>query len=217
MKMKRISTLLLSLTALLAGLQLTSCSEHEDNIYTHITTGSILLSDNRIVSATGYDASTMQAIGVVMGIREDSVWVVSNKELGQYAYLDTLQTVDNVSSDAYALCGTENTAALLQSDRKAYAARAVAGMASPVRGWSLPSIGELRMLSAALPAVGKSMEVIGGDKFLTSQYLSSTQDGSNSQTEELYANCITLQSGYVTSMSKTEKAEVRAVLRIKIR
>ena len=34
--MKIISNFLLVLTALLVGLQFTSCSEHEDNIYTHI-------------------------------------------------------------------------------------------------------------------------------------------------------------------------------------
>lgn len=215
--MKIISNFMLVLTALLVGSQFTSCSEHEDNIYTHITVGSVLLSDNRIVSINGYDATKMQGIGIVMGVREDSVWIVSSKELGQYAYLDTLQTVDNVSSAPYALCGTENTAALLQSGRKAYAAQVVSSYSSPVKGWALPSIGELRMLSATLPTVGRSMEIIGGDKFLTSQYLSSTQDGSNSQTEAMYANCITLQSGYVTSMNKMEKGEVRAILRMKIR
>lgn len=215
--MKRVTVFLYMLTALLSGLQLTSCSEHEDNIYTHISVGSVLLSDSRIVSVSGFDATKMQGIGVVIGVHEDSVWVVSSKELGQYSYLDTLQTVENVSSDPHALCGFENTAALLQSGRKAFAAQAVADYSSPVRGWALPSIGELRMLSASLPTVGKSMEIIGGDKFLTSQYLSSTQDGSNSQTEVLYANCITLQSGYVTSMNKLDKAEVRPVIRIKIR
>ena len=215
--MKIISTFFLTLATLLMSLQLTSCAEHEDNIYTHISVGSILLSDNRIVSVDGYDASTMQAIGVVMGVREDSVWVISNQELGQYAYLDTLESVSNVSSDPYELCGTENTAALLQSDRTAYAAQAVANFSSPVKGWALPSIGELRMLSASLAIVGKSMEIIGGDAFHTTQYLSSTQDGSNSQTEALYANCITLQSGYVSSMNKKDKAEVRPVLRMKIR
>ena len=203
--MKINSTLILLVVALFTGLQLVSCSEHEDNIYTHVDVGSVLLSDNRIVSINGYDATSMQAIGIVMGVHEDTVWVISNKELGQYAYLDTLATVSNVSSDQSALCGNENTAALLQSDRKAYAALAVSAFSSPVSGWALPSIGELRMLSTSLGTVGKSMEIIGGDPFLTTQYLSSTQDGSNSQTEALYASCI-----------KLEKAEVRAILRIKI-
>lgn len=214
--MKRNNTLIILLSALLVGFQLMSCSEHEDNIYSHVDVGSVLLSDNRIVSIAGYDATKMQAIGVVMGTREDTVWVVSNKELGQFAYLDTLTTVKNVSSDQTALCGNENTAALLQSSRKAYAALAVSAFTSPVSGWALPSIGELRMLSASLGTVERSMEVIGGDSFLRTQYLSSTQDGSNTQTEALYASCITLQSGYITSISKLEKAEVRPILRLKI-
>ena len=213
--MKKKNILILSLVALFVTFQLLSCSEHEDNIYSHIDIGSVLLSDNRIVSINGYDATKMQAIGSVMGTRSDTVWVVSNEELGQYAYLDTLTTVQNVSSDQTALCGSENTAALLQSDRKAYAALAVSSFSSPVSGWALPSIGELRMLSASLGTVGRSMEVIGGDPFLRCQYLSSTQDGSNSQTEALFASCITLQSGFVTSISKLKKAEVRPILRIK--
>lgn len=107
--MKKKNILILSLVALFVTFQLLSCSEHEDNIYSHIDIGSVLLSDNRIVSINGYDATKMQAIGIVMGTRSDTVWVVSNKELGQYAYLDTLTTVQNVSSDQTALCGSENT------------------------------------------------------------------------------------------------------------
>ena len=61
------------------------------------------------------------------------------------------------------------------------------------------------------------MKVVGGDPFVTTQYLSSTQDGSNSQTEIMYAYCVTLQTNYVSSILKTETAQVRPILRLKIK
>ena len=88
---------------------------------------------------------------------------------------------------------------------------------STVTGWSLPSIGELRMLSANLEIISKSMQTVKGDMFASSPYLSSTPDGSSPQTEELYAKCITLQSGYISSILKTDVAQIRPVLRIKVR
>lgn len=202
---------------ILLSFQITSCSEHTDEWYGTVTTGCILLADNSIVPVQGYDADKMEGVGVVIGTRNDSVWVVSSKELGQYAYLDSIMTVSDVSTDETALCGIENTASILKSDGESPAVNAIVEYSSPVKGWILPSIGELRMLSANLGTVRKAMQVIGGDAFLTSPYLSSTQDGSSTQTEELYAKCITLHSGYVASILKTETAQVRPVLRMKMK
>lgn len=39
----------------------------------------------------------------------------------------------------------------------------------------------------------------------------------STQTQELYDKCITLHSGYVSSIPKTKLAQVRPVLRIKIK
>lgn len=196
-----------------------SCSEHEDNYYGNTDVGNILLADSRIVSRQGFDASTMTPVGVVIASRSDSVWVVSTRDLGPHCFLDTLMSVQNVSSDLKRLCGRENTAALLQSERYSDAATSVEeyNSTSSLKGWALPSIGELRMLSENLYTVSQTMSDIGGDPFLREQYLSSTQDGSSTQSEDLYAYCITLQTGYVSSILKTERAQVRPVLRLKAR
>lgn len=199
---------------------LSSCLEHKDAYYGNTSIGSVLLDDNSIIAVQGIDSvNKSHVVGVVIGSRSDSVWIVSTKELGQYSYLDTLQSINNVSSDIRALNGRENTAALLQSDRTSDAAIAVQNFNdnSPVKGWFLPSLGELRMLANNLSSVSSTMQLVDGDPFVRSQYLSSTQDGSNSQTEALYAYCVTLQSNYVSSILKLEKAQVRPILRLKIK
>lgn len=206
------------LFVMLLPFQLSSCSEHlDDEWHGNITPGCILLSNNQIISEKSFDATKMNAVGVVIGTRQDTVWIVNTKELGQFSYLDTLSTVSDVSSNEMLLCGLENTAAILKSERNSPAVNAIMAYPSSVTGWALPSIGELKMLSANLETIRKSMQAIKGDIFSFSPYLSSTSDGSSSQTEELYAKCITLQSGYISSILKTEVAQIRPVLRIKVR
>lgn len=207
--------IIFSLYSLLSLLFIASCSSHEDPWYGNTRVGSILLSENVSISPDRFDGNTMTAIGVVIGTRHDSIWVVSMKDMGQEAYLDTLAKVDAVSSSLSSLNGRENTAALLQSDFRSAAATVASNYSAAVKGWSLPSVGELRMLSSALPIVERSMAIAGGDPFLSYPYLSSTQDGSSEETEEIYACCVTLQTGYVSSMMKTSKALVRPVLRLK--
>lgn len=203
---------------MLLPFQLSSCSEHlDDEWHGNITPGCILLSNNQIISEKSFDATKMNAVGVVIGTRQDTVWIVITKELGQFSYLDTLSTVSDVSSNEMLLCGLENTAAILKSERNSPAVNAIIAYPPSVTGWALPSIGELKMLSANLETIRKSMQTIKGDIFSFSPYLSSTSDGSSSQTEELYAKCITLQSGYISSILKTEVAQIRPVLRIKVR
>lgn len=201
---------------MLLSFQMSSCSEHIEDWHGNVTVGSILLSNYSIISAQGYDASKMTAVGVVIGTRQDSMWVVSTKNLGQAAYLDTLMSVPSVSADENALCGIDNTSAILKSDRKSPAVKSIIDYPSPVKGWALPSIGELRMLVANVGTIGNVMETIGGDAFLTVPYLSSTQDGSSTQTEELYAKCFSLHSGYISSILKTDPAQVRPILRMKM-
>lgn len=196
-----------------------SCSEHEDYFeHFNVKVGDILLSDNNFVQAERYDSSR-NAIGVVMHVSNDSVWVVSYKDFGQRSYLDTLMSVNSVSSTLSDLNGRENTAALFLSGRYSEAAVAATSMdnISTVYGWYLPSIGELRLISDNLGTITASMNKIGGDTFSSSPYLSSSQDGSSNETQNLYAYCITLQSGLVSSILKTERGQVRAVLRMKMR
>jgi hypothetical protein len=59
------------------------------------------------------------------------------------------------------------------------------------------------------------MEVIGGDAFSDGQYLSSSQDGASSESEQMYYYSVSLRNGFVTSAVKTTPARVRPVLRIR--
>ena len=70
-------------------------------------------------------------------------------------------------------------------------------------------------MSANLFVVRHSMEVIGGDAFSDGQYLSSSQDGASSESEQMYYYSVSLRNGFVTSTVKTTPARVRPVLRIR--
>jgi hypothetical protein len=79
----------------------------------------------------------------------------------------------------------------------------------------LPSAGELRALSENLPTVTASMKMVRGEAFSTSQYVSSSQDGSSSESEQMYYLSVSLNNGYVTSTVKTIAGMVRPVLRLR--
>lgn len=200
-------------------ISLFSCEEHEDefdhSISHRVCVGDILLDDSRIVSHFFYDSEKYKAAGVVFYVNQDTAWVVSTKELGNYAYADSTATISNVESDIQAMCGVENTASLLLSEVSTPAADAVANFHSTLSSWALPSCGELRKLSENLPTVSSAMKVAGGDEFCDSQYLSSTQDGSSSESEQMYYLSVTLKNGFVTSTIKTTPGRVRPVLRIR--
>lgn len=174
----------------------TSCEEHTDEYDGSLRVGNILLADNSVVSPQGYDAAGKQAVGVIFYCNRDTALVISTHELGSYAYADSLGTVGSVDSDSRTLCGAENTAALLVSEIPTPAAEAVAAFRSPMASWALPSAGELRALAAMLPVVENSMRIIGGDPFDDGQYLSSTQDGSTSESEQMYYLSVAVRSGF---------------------
>jgi hypothetical protein len=66
-----------------------------------------------------------------------------------------------------------------------------------------------------LPVVENSMRMIGGEPFSDGQYVSSTQDGSSSESEQMYYLSVAVRSGFVTSTIKTTPGRVRPVLRIR--
>ena len=205
--------MLMMAVAVMGGV--TSCEEHTDEYDGSLRVGNILLADNSVVSPQGYDAEGKQAIGVIFYCNRDTALVISTHELGSYAYADSLGTVGSVDSDSRTLCGAENTAALLVSEIPTPAAEAVAAFRSPMASWALPSAGELRALAAMLPVVENSMRIIGGDPFDDGQYLSSTQDGSTSESERMYYLSVAVRSGFVTSTIKTTPGRVRPVLRVR--
>ena len=196
--------MLMMAVAVMGGV--TSCEEHTDEYDGSLRVGNILLADNTVVSPQGYDAEGKQAVGVIFYCNRDTALVISTHELGCYAYADSLGTVGSVD---------RNTAALLVSEIPTPAAEAVAAFRSPMASWALPSAGELRALAAMLPVVENSMRIIGGEPFDDGQYLSSTQDGSTSESEQMYYLSVAVRSGFVTSTIKTTPGRVRPVLRVR--
>ena len=193
-----------------------SCEEHTDIYDDRVSVGNILLSDNTLISPYGYDSCCHQAVGVVFYTNRDTALVVGLKELGEYQYTDSLATVSSVKNDAWSKCGAENTAAIMAADDLySPAVEAVMRYDSPVSGWALPSAGELRALSENLFIVRRAMEIVGGDPFSDGQYLSSSQDGATSESEQMYYFCVSLRNGFVTSTVKTTPGRVRPVLRIR--
>ena len=193
-----------------------SCEEHTDIYDDRVSVGNILLSDNTLISPYGYDSICHQAVGVVFYMNRDTALVVGLRELGEYQYTDSLATVSSVKNDAWSKCGAENTAAIMAADDLySPAVEAVMRYDSPISGWALPSAGELRALSENLPVVRRAMEIVGGDPFSDGQYLSSSQDGATSESEQMYYFSVSLRNGFVTSTVKTTPGRVRPVLRIR--
>ena len=203
------------LAILLAALGMVSCHDHTDIYDSSIRVGSILLTDNTVISPMGYDASEHQAAGVIFYVNKDTALVVGLRELGSHQFSDTLSSVSGVVNDAVSKCGTENTAAIVASGINSPAVESVLHYLSPVSGWVLPSAGELRALSTNRCAVETAMRIIEGDAFSNSQYVSSSQDGSSSESEQMYYLSVSLANGFVTSTVKTSPGAVRPVMRIR--
>ncbi len=203
------------LAILLAALGMVSCHDHTDIHDNSIRVGSILLTDNTIISPMGYDASEHQAAGVIFYVNKDTALIVGLRELGIHQFSDTLSSVSGVVNDAISKCGTENTAAIVASGISSPAVESVLAYHSPVSGWVLPSAGELRALAANRCAVETAMRIIEGDAFSNSQYVSSSQDGSSSESEQMYYLSVSLANGFVTSTVKTSPGAVRPVMRIR--
>ena len=194
---------------------LCSCSDRPETIDKSLRVGNILLSDNTITSPEGYNKNTDTAVGVIFYQNGDTVIVVGVKELGQYIYSDSIGTIASVTNNSYSLCGTENTAAILSSSFQSPAVNAITQYPSPISGWALPSAGELKRLSQNLNQVKIAMKVIGGDDFKSGQYLSSSQDGTTSETQQLLYYGVSLQNGFVTSINKHVPNNVRPILRVR--
>ena len=216
-KMKRFvrCRVLVSALAVISALAMASCEEHVEIYDSSIKVGNILLSDNTVISPYGYDRDSHMAVGVIFYTNEDTVLVVGTKELGSHIYTDSIGTVSNVTNDVVSLCGAENTAAILSSGFHSPAVEAVKAFCSPVSGWVLPSAGELKALSRNLAVVSVSMKAIGGDAFTMRQYLSSSQDGSSTDSEKMYYYSVSLVNGFITSVLKTTEGCVRPVIRIR--
>jgi hypothetical protein len=210
--MKKI--LLFISVSLTVWLGLASCENHTDEFDNSPKVGSILLSNGTVVSSEGFKAGDLSAVGVIFYVKRDTILVVGTKELGSYAYADSLVTISGVTNDYTSLCGTENTAAIMASGIASPAVNVVNKYTTYFSSWALPSAGELRALSASLPIVNRTMKLIRGDDFQSGQYVSSSGDGTSSESEQMYYYSMSLQSSYVTSTIKTTSGLVRPILRL---
>ena len=89
-------------------LGLVSCDNHTDEFDNSPKVGSILLSNGTVVSSEGFKVGGPSAAGVIFYAKRDTILVVGTKELGSYAYADSLVTISGVTNDYTSLCGTEN-------------------------------------------------------------------------------------------------------------
>lgn len=202
------------LAAAIAALMFSSCEEHTDIYDNTLRVGNILLSDNSIISPEGYSPKSDNAVGVIFFVSCDTALIVARKEMGSHEYTDSLGAIPSVNSDDTGMCGSENTAAILASNFRSPATEAAVSYRCPIAGWVLPSAGELRVLSRNLSRVQGAMRLIGGDDFAKEQYLSSSQDGSSAESEQMNSFRVSLQSGFVTTASKLTPARVRPILRL---
>lgn len=218
--MKKLSkTFTLSLCTLLCGVMgiLTSCEDHTEETDNSLRVGNIYLSDNRVVSPAGYDPKHDDAVGVIYYVGHDTALVVSKWEMGSYIYSDSLGAISDVDGEAMTLCGQTNTAAIQASEFKNHfpALIALSSYPSSVKGWVLPSAGDLQAISANLGVVASSMDLIGGEPFGREMYFSCSQDGTSAATEQEYYYTVSLYNGYVTSTHKSAASTLRLILPVK--
>src|SRR5574344_656087 len=121
---------------------LTACEQHTDEFDNSPKVGSVLLSNGTVVSPYGLKTNSLPAVGVIFYAAKDTVLIVGTKELGCYAYADSLGSISGVTNDFTSLCGTENTAAIIASGVSSPAVNAVCGYSSYLSSWALPSAGE---------------------------------------------------------------------------
>ena len=194
------------------SLMLCSCEEHSVAMDSTKSVGNVLLANNEIISPLSYDPNIHDAVGVIFLVREDTAFVVSSREEGSLSFSDDAASVDGISHSPYDFAGFENSVAIMAS---AIQSDAVEHIAMNGMGWYLPAAGELKALAFSLYTVENSMRTIGGDGFANDLYLSSTEDGSSTDSKDLYCLCVNIRNGYMASSPKSQRHRTRAVMRFK--
>lgn len=209
--------LLLALTAALP-----SCDKHEAPLDWSDKDGNIYCTDGSIVPLEALQTSGKTPAGVVVkvGGADDGFQavIIALQDVGYHAFADTLYNISDVTTDMTAFDGKNNTAALLVESENEPRLNPQAAIAagsyneSGITGWHLPSVAELR--TANTPEVQQALKQVG-QPFDNDWYVSSTVDGSNSQTAINYNYCVSMTEGRVVSSIKTESHKVRPFLLVK--
>lgn len=200
-----------------------ACEEHEEVIDYSLKTGNIFCSDGSIVPVEAYEPETMGAVGVIVHVGEEETYraiAVALDDVGYHSYSDTLVVFSGAGTDAKAMDGKENTAALLaavadEPGLSVPAADAATGYrAGNVTGWYLPSCAELEELAKNKEKIKLAMGRAGGRWLDESEwYLSSTQDGASENTSIFYAFCVSM-TGKRKDGIKTDRYPVRPFIMI---
>lgn len=189
-----------------------ACEEHDPIIDNRMRVGAVLLENNTLVMPENIPEGINPA-GVVCYIHGDTAVAVGLHELGTYPFSVDLSTINGTENDINSLAGVENTAALFL-DGGCQAAEVAVQNGTNLTGWYLPAAGELRLLAANKVAVENTLRQLGADLLSDEQYVSSTQDGTNSNNTLLYYYAVSMKTGYATSTIKSEPHRVRAMIRI---
>lgn len=208
------------LLTLVAGL--TACDEHEVPVDWSDKDGNIYCTDGSIIPLQELESSAKTPAGVVVKVGAETdgfqAIVIALQDVGYHAFADTLYNISNVTTDISAFDGKSNTAALLVEYVEepklcpSAAIKASSYNASGITGWHLPSVAELK---AANNAVVQAALRQVGEPFDTDWYVTSTVDGTSSETAVNYNYCVSMTEGRVVSSIKTESHKVRPFLMVK--
>ena len=200
--------------SLLAALAMAGCESHDSMYDSTKSVGNVVLSDGRIASPASYDSTRQRAVGVIFHVKGDTAFAVALGDLGMVAFSNDSSAISGVSSDAFAMDGFENSAAMIGAGESPAVLAAAQWGGSP-SGWYLPAAGELMALARNVQAVERSLAAVGGAPLANDEYVSSTQDGSSAQGMALFCYCVNPHSGFVTSSLKSVPHHARAVMRFR--
>ena len=165
-----LSVLLLPLTV-----ALTSCDAHQDFPDTGIKTGHILCTDGRTYSLDAMRQAGKQPIAVVFHINnnpdiEGHGYAVYLHELYATAFADSLGVTQGTSCDITALDGNSNTYAMYATrDCGSPLAYTVFDLWHYGQSAYIPSVAQMRLMSAARDIINPLIKECGGDVLPTTE------------------------------------------------
>lgn len=208
--------------ALLAALAMVACDEHEELVDLTLKVGNVYRVDGTIVPPAHHRQQldqAPQAVGVVVavGTADDnySALVMGLYDLEDSYWFAAKESETDASTDLEAFNGKENTTMLLSEYKEDEsldpmgAIMAATYNAGGITGWHLPSVGEIRAVVQNRSTVLGTINMLGADDFRDEWYLTSTVDGSSSETAVMYNYCILMPEGRVASELKTQSHRVR--------
>lgn len=214
----KITSLSSVLYALLFMCCLQSCDDHE-TIDTSIHVGYVLCSDHSCLPPDDADAQKKTVVGVVFSPETEEHAAMAVMLRGyEGIYCDSLMS-NGTSTSVTSFDGESNTVAMLSSvdgNGKIMCPIARVVLSSHTSGQSdyIPCVAEMQELSLSAPVINPIIERYGGDVIATtgdSWYWTSTEVSSNSSMQAWLCSAV---NGGIIATPKTERHQVRAVVRL---